>query len=69
MTGYEKKLPDGRLLRVEAVAEKTFRVRLSDEWEKESAMNRYGFVLEQPAPEIEAEEKENILGMPRSRIS
>ena len=63
MTGYEKKLPDGRLLRVEAVAEKTFRVRLSDEWEKEAAMNRYGFILEQPAPEIEAEEKESVLSV------
>ncbi len=61
MIAYEGKLKDGNLLRVEAVSARTFRVRIADEWEKESAMNRYGFVLGQPAPEYDAERQGDSL--------
>ncbi len=63
MTVYEKKLTDGNLLHVEAVSDRTFRVRIADEWEKESAMNRYGFVQQQPAPEVAVEEGEAVLSV------
>lgn len=61
MLVYEGKLKDGNKLWVEAVAAGTFRVRIADEWEKESGMNRYGFILEQPAPEYAAEERDGLL--------
>lgn len=56
MLVYEGKLTDGNLLRVEAISEGTFRVRIYDRWDKESAMNRYGFVLQQPEPDTEIRE-------------
>lgn len=61
MNGYDKKLANGNVLHIEAVSEKTFRVRIAEEWEQESAMNRYGFIMEQSAPEIKTEESDDAL--------
>ncbi len=69
MLAYEGKLKDGNKLWIEAVAEGTFRVRIADEWEKESGMNRYGFILEQPAPEYTAEEQDGLLTVKTAKAS
>ena len=61
MVIYDGKLTDGNLLHVEAVSERTFRVRIYDRWDKESGMNRYGLILSQSDPHVNVCEENHVL--------
>lgn len=61
MIVYDGTLKNGTLLHVEAVSERTFRVRIYDRYDRESGMNRYGFILNRPAPEVTVREEDDTL--------
>lgn len=63
MIVYDGSLKNGSFIHVEAVSERTFRVRIYDRYDKESGMNRYGLILPQPDPEVKTLDEGDALTM------